>query len=60
MNGWKITFLFGWPIFRGELLVLGSVHGTFPIFSYNFALFGFMFVQNIAINISLWGDPGDI
>ena len=20
MDGWKITFLLGWPIFRGELL----------------------------------------
>ena len=25
MDGWKITFLLGNPIFRGELLVLGSV-----------------------------------
>ncbi len=25
INGWKIKFLLGWPIFRGELLVSGSV-----------------------------------
>ena len=25
INGWKMYFLLGWPIFRGELLVLGSV-----------------------------------
>ena len=25
MDGWKMKFLFGLPIFRGELLVLGSV-----------------------------------
>ena len=25
MDGWKTSFLLGWPIFRGELLVLGSV-----------------------------------
>ena len=25
MDGWKTSFLFGWPILRGELLVLGSV-----------------------------------
>ena len=25
MDGWKITFLLGWPIFRGELLVSGTV-----------------------------------
>ena len=24
-DGWKTTFLLGWPIFRGELLVLGRV-----------------------------------
>ena len=26
MDGWKTSFLLGWPIFRGELLVLGSVN----------------------------------
>ena len=25
MDGWKTCFLLGWPIFRGELLVLGRV-----------------------------------
>ena len=25
MDGWNLSFLLGWPIFRGELLVLGSV-----------------------------------
>ncbi len=25
MDGWNTTFLLGYPIFRGELLVLGSV-----------------------------------
>ena len=25
MDGWNTNFLVGWPIFRGELLVLGSV-----------------------------------
>ena len=25
MDGWKTTFLLGWPMFRCELLVLGSV-----------------------------------
>ena len=25
MDGWNTTFLLGWPIFRGELLVSGSV-----------------------------------
>ena len=25
MYGWNTSFLLGWPIFRGELLVLGSV-----------------------------------
>ena len=25
INGWKMYFLLGWPIFRGELLVLGTV-----------------------------------
>ena len=25
MDGWKTTFLLGWPIFKGELLVSGSV-----------------------------------
>ena len=25
MDGWNTTFFLGWPIFRGELLVLGSV-----------------------------------
>ena len=25
MDDWKTSFLLGWPIFRGELLVLGSV-----------------------------------
>ena len=24
INGWKTSFLLGWPIFRGELLALGS------------------------------------
>ena len=27
MDGWNTSFLLGWPIFRGELLVLGSVYG---------------------------------
>ena len=58
MVGRLLSFLDG--LFSGATLVLGSVHGTFPIFSYNFALFGFMFVQKIAINQKLWGDPGDI
>ena len=26
MDGWKMNFLLGKPIFRGELLVLGMVH----------------------------------
>ena len=26
MDGWKTTFLLGRPLFRGELLVLASVH----------------------------------
>ena len=36
MEGWKTSFVFGWPIFRGKLLVLGSVimnnlaHCNFP------------------------------
>ena len=25
MDGWKTSFLLGWPVIRGELLVLGSV-----------------------------------
>ena len=25
IDGWKMSFLLGWPVFRGELLVLGSV-----------------------------------
>ena len=25
-DGWKMNFLLGWPIFRGELLVSGSVY----------------------------------
>ena len=25
MDGWNTSFLLGWPIFRGELLVSGSV-----------------------------------
>ena len=25
MDGWKMNFLLGWPIFRGELLVSGRV-----------------------------------
>ena len=25
IDGWKMSFLLGWPIFRGELLVSGSV-----------------------------------
>ena len=25
MDGWNTNFLLGWPIFRGELLVSGSV-----------------------------------
>ena len=25
MDGWNTSFVLGWPIFRGELLVLGSV-----------------------------------
>ena len=25
MDGWKMNFLLGWPIFSGELLVSGSV-----------------------------------
>ena len=25
MDGWNTSFLLGWPIFRGELLVLGRV-----------------------------------
>ncbi len=29
MDGWKTSFLLGWPILRGELLVLGSVMGNF-------------------------------
>ena len=28
MNGWNTSSLLGWPIFRGELLVLGSVYWT--------------------------------
>ena len=27
INGWKITFLLGWPIFRGELLNFQGVPG---------------------------------
>ena len=27
MDGWNTSFLLGWPIFRGELLVLGRVKG---------------------------------
>ena len=26
MDGWNISFLWGWPIFKGELLVSGSVY----------------------------------
>ena len=26
MDGWNISFLLGWPLFRGELLVSGSVY----------------------------------
>ncbi len=26
MDGWNASFQLGWPIFRGELLVLGSVY----------------------------------
>ena len=26
MDGWNTSFLLGWPIFRGELLVSGSVN----------------------------------
>ena len=26
MGGWNTSFLLGWPIFRGKLLVSGSVH----------------------------------
>ena len=29
MDGWNTTFLLGWPIFRGELLVSGRVWFTF-------------------------------
>ena len=28
VNGWKINFLLGWPIFKGKLLVSGSVTGN--------------------------------
>ena len=28
MDGWNIDFLLGWGIFRGELLVLGTVSFT--------------------------------
>ena len=26
MDGWNTSFFLGWPIFRGEMLVLGSVY----------------------------------
>ena len=26
MDGWNTSFLLGWPLFRGELLVSGSVY----------------------------------
>ena len=29
IGGWKMIFFLGWPIFRGELLVSGSVRGTY-------------------------------
>ena len=32
IDGWKTTFLLGKPIFRGELLVLGSVTKFLPMF----------------------------
>ena len=32
MDGWNTSFLLGWPIFRGELLVSGSVHGVTRIY----------------------------
>ena len=33
IDGWKMIFLSGWPIFRGELLVSGRVHGNvYPFF----------------------------
>ena len=31
MDGWNTTFLLGWPIFRGELLVSGRVMVRFKI-----------------------------
>ena len=33
MDGWKMNFLLGWLIFRGELLVSGSVTFVFVMFS---------------------------
>ena len=42
MDGWNISFLLGWPIFRRELLVLGSV--------FVFAPFGVMRSEDAPIN----------
>ena len=36
INGWKMKVLLGWPIFRGELLVSGSVHLQVVVFCWQY------------------------
>ena len=31
MDGWNTSVLLGWPIFRGELLILWSVYSLEPL-----------------------------
>ena len=34
MDGWNTSFLLGWPIFRGELSVLGSIYMVYSLVQY--------------------------
>ena len=40
VDGWNTSFLLGWPIFRGELLVSGSVTIFFTDFEEPIGQFG--------------------